>query len=106
MGKKLSNKQSMQSLLAVQDYLKDFARVECVSAIVKRDKEIIYRDSIEVSVNDYNIYYKVNFYWEEKISNYHEMGLSGCYSTGYYEMKYSGETLEIHDGNITICVTK
>lgn len=107
MGKKLSEKENIYGISALQDYKREFSSYGEMLVIAKKDNEVIFNGRVTVGIGDYNIYFKVDIIWDDVEPNYHDIGLFGYYSTNYCKMKYANGILTIEDGNgIVIDITK
>lgn len=105
MGKKMSSDDCMDSMSAVQEYLREFSQAARKKVIAQRGGDTIFNGEISVSIGYYHNYYNVNIEWEDKEPQYHEKGLFGYYSTDYCKMKYSKKVLTILSNDIVITIS-
>ncbi len=107
MGNKISANESMDSILALMEYKRNFSASQKMRVVAKRNHEIIFNNRVIVGIGDYNFYQKVDIMWDDVKPDYHDIGLHGYYSTDFCRMEYDDGVLTISDGNgIEITITE
>ena len=104
MGNKLSDRENINNISACIDYINENSDNGKKHVIAKRNGKAIFNDEVTVNFKKTNLYYNVNIFWDDKISeeSYHELGLNGYYSSMFYKMHYENKLLHISAGLIEI----
>ena len=108
MGAKLSREESLKSSNAVRDFKNTFGDNITANVEAYVDGENVIDENIQVTISDYDGWVNVNIMWEDvglKKKVYNKLGLNGYYSSGFCEMSFDGETLEIEIDNGVIKIT-
>lgn len=104
MSKKLSTKESQESLGAINDYRIDHPGNQKKRVVVVKSGKTIFNDVITVIAGDYNIYFKVDIIWEDAGFDYKGNGLYGYYSSTYNVATYDNSVLNIYSDDIIISI--